>query len=207
VSIALPAGQTGDTIAAAFTVANQGSVGAPATTSRLRIGSDPTFSLSYPVVATVATPPLNAGASTTQTTTFTVPNLPAGTYYLFLSVDEDHVSGDINPANDVKRSAGFAVQGACPLTCAAVVPSNAQVVTPVSFSLLQAPTCSTVTAVWNFGDNSSSNQLSPAHAYASPGTYHWTVTLTTPDSHICSSSGNITITAPAAPPKRRAVRH
>ena len=159
-------------------------------------------------MATVSTPPLAAGANITQTTTFTVPNLPAGTYYLFLSVDEEHVSGDINPANDVKRSFGFAVQGpACRLSCTAVVPSNAQAATPVAFALLQAPTCSSVTSVWTFGDNSSSTQLLPAHSYASPGTYHWTVTLTTPSGETCSSSGNITITAPTAPAKRRAVRH
>jgi len=207
VTIALPAGQPGDTIGAAFTVANQGSVAAPATTSRLRIGGDPSFSLSYPVVAAVATPPLAAGASTTQTTSFTVPNLAAGTYYLFLSVDDDHVSGDINPANDVKRSIAFAVSGpACTLGCAAAVPSSAQAATPVSFAV-QTPSCPNVSATWNFGDNSGATGFAPLHTYSAAGTYHWTVTLTAAAGGTCSSSGNITITAPTVPPKRRAVRH
>jgi|GEM_PF-684071 len=207
VAIALPAGQPGDTIGAAFTVANQGSVGAPATTSRLRIGSDPAFSISDPLVATVATPALAAGASTTQTTSFTVPNLPAGTYFLFLSVDEDHVSGDINPANDVKRSSSFVIQGsACTLNCSAAVPSSAQAATPVSFAV-QVPSCSNVSAVWTFGDNSGATGFAPIHTYSAAGTYHWTVTLTAATGENCISSGNITITTPTVPPKRRAVRH
>ncbi|HEV7428645.1 MAG TPA: hypothetical protein VGQ46_19995 [Thermoanaerobaculia bacterium] len=49
--------------------------------------------------------------------------------------------------------------------------------------------------------------LSPAHTYASKGTYHWTLTLTAASGETCSSSGNITITAPTVPPKRRAVSH
>jgi fibronectin type 3 domain-containing protein len=207
VVIALPAGQPGDAMSGAITVANQGSVSAPATTSRVRIGSGATLSPSDPVVATIATPSLGVSASTTQTFNFTVPSLPAGTYFFFLTVDDDHVSGDINPANDVKRSAGFAVQGpSCTLGCGAIVPSTEQASTPIAFTV-QTPSCSNVSAAWNFGDNTTSTGFTPTHAYAAPGTYHWTVTLTASTGQTCSNGGIITITAPTAPPKRRAVRH
>ncbi|MEA2328644.1 MAG: hypothetical protein QOE68_3603, partial [Thermoanaerobaculia bacterium] len=208
ITYALPAGHPGETFTVAFTVTNVStSAAAPATTSRVRFGSGTTMSPSDPVIAAVATPPLAPGASTTQTTTVTIPNLPAGTYYFFLSVDEDHVSGDINPANDIKRSPAFTVQSpACTLGCAATVPSTAQAATPVAFALQQS-SCPNVSAVWTFGDNSSTTGFSPTHTYATTGTYHWTLTQTAATGETCSSSGNITITTPAAPPKRRAVHH
>jgi len=209
IAYALPSGHPGDPIAVSFTVTNVStSAAAPATTTRIRIGSGLTMSPSDPIVAAIATPALAAGASTSQTTSVTIPNLPAGTYYFFLSVDEDHVSGDISPSNDVKRSAAFLVQGStCTLGCAATVPTTAQAATAVAFQLQQQPACPNVSAVWTFGDNSSTTGFSPTHTYASTGTYHWTLTLTAATGETCSSSGNITITVPTAPPKRRAVRH
>jgi hypothetical protein len=207
VTFAPPTAQAGDTIVVAITVTNAGSAAAPATTSRVRIGSGLTMSPSGPIVAAVATPPLAAGASTTQTTTVTIPNLPAGTYYLFLSVDEDHVSGDINATNDVKRSPAFTAQSPpCTLACAAIVPLTAQAMNAVSF-VLGRPPCVNDTAVWTFGDGAASTQIAPSHTYTATGTYHWTATLTASTGQSCSSSGNITITAPAVPPRRRAVHH
>jgi fibronectin type 3 domain-containing protein len=208
ITFALPAGRAGDEIAVAITVTNGGSAAAAVTTSRIRIGSGLTMSPSDPILAGVATPPLAPDASTTQTTTVTIPNLPAGTYFFFLSVDDDHVSGDINPSNDIKRSTAFTVQGAaCTLSCAVTVAATAQAATPVVFALQQQPACPNVSAVWTFGDSASTTGFAPTHAYATPGTYHWTLTLTAATGETCSSSGNITITAPAAAPKRRAVRH
>ncbi|MEA2415321.1 MAG: hypothetical protein QOI58_1978 [Thermoanaerobaculia bacterium] len=203
------AAQPGDTFAVTIVVSDAGdSAPAPATTSRIRIGTGTTIGLSEPIVAVIATPPLTTGASTTQTATVTVPNLPAGTYYLFLSVDDDHVAGDINPANDVKRSTAMTIQRPpCALSCGATVPSNAQALAPVAFALQQLPTCTNVSPVWTFGDSTSSTGFAPTHAYATAGTYHWTLTLTATTGENCSSSGNITITAPAVPPKRRAVHH
>jgi fibronectin type 3 domain-containing protein len=207
ITFALPAGSSGDPLAIAFIVTNVStSAAAPATTSRVRIGSGLTMP-SDPIVAAVATPPLAAGASVTQTTTITIPNLSAGTYYLFLSVDEDHVSGDINPTNDIKRSPGLTAQSPpCTLACAAVVPSTAQAMNPVSF-VLGRPPCVNDGAVWTFGDSATSTQIAPSHTYTATGTYHWTLTLTAASGETCSSSGNISITAPAVPPKRRAVHH
>jgi fibronectin type 3 domain-containing protein len=203
-----PAAQPGDTFTVAITVTNAGdAAAAPATTSRIRIGTGSTFSSSDPIVASIATPPLAPGASTTQTATITIPNLPDGTYYLFLSVDDDHVAGDINPANDVKRSTALTAQSPpCTVACAATVPSTAQAATPVAFAIVRPP-CVNDRAVWTFGDSTSATSYSPTHTYATPGTFHWTLTLTGTTGESCSSSGNITITAPTVQPRRRSVRH
>ena len=208
ISMPPAAAQAGDTFAVTVVVSDAGdAAAAPATTSRIRIGSGTTLSPSDPIVATIPTPPLAPGASTTQTATVTVPNLPAGTYYLFLSVDDDGIAGDINPSNNVKRSAAITAQSPpCTLACAATVPSTAQASTPVAFAI-QRPPCVNDRAVWTFGDSASATSYSPTHSYATPGTYHWTLTLTATSGESCSSSGNITITAPTVPPKRRAVHH
>jgi len=208
ISMPPAAAQAGDTFAVTVVVSDAGdAAAAPATTSRIRIGSGTTLSPSDPIVATIPTPPLAPGASTTQTATVTVPNLPAGTYYLFLSVDDDGIAGDINPSNNVKRSAAITAQSPpCTLACAATVPSTAQAASPVAFAI-QRPPCVNDRAVWTFGDSASATSYSPTHSYATPGTYHWTLTLTATSGESCSSSGNITITAPTVPPKRRAVHH
>jgi fibronectin type 3 domain-containing protein len=202
------AAQPGDTFAVAITVTDAGdAAAAPATTSRIRIGTGTTFSPFDPIIAAIATPALATGASITQTATVTIPNLPAGTYYLFLSVDDDHVAGDVNPSNDVKRSTAITAQSPpCTLACAASVPSTAQAAMPVAFAI-QRPPCVNDRAVWTFGDSASATSYSPTHTYAATGTYHWMLTLTASTGESCSSSGNITITAPTVPPKRRAVRH
>jgi fibronectin type 3 domain-containing protein len=202
------AAQPGDTFPVAITVSNAAdNAAAPATTSRIRIGTGTTVSPSDPIVAAIATPPLARGASTTQMATVTIPNLPQGTYYLFLSVDDDHVAGDINPSNDVKRSTALTAQSPpCTLACSASVPAVAQAGIPVAFAI-QRPPCVNDRAVWTFGDSASATSYSPAHSYATPGTFHWTLTLTATTGESCSSSGNITVTAPTVPPKRRAVHH
>jgi fibronectin type 3 domain-containing protein len=209
ITFALATGHAGDTFGVSITVTNLStSAAAPATTSRIRIGSGLTMSPFDPILAAIGTPALAAGASSTPTTTVTIPNLPAGTYFLFLSVDEDHISGDINPSNDIKRSTAFTIQAAaCTLGCATTVAATAQAATPVVFALQQQPACPNVSAVWTFGDTASTTGFAPTHTYATAGIYHWTLTLTVATGETCSSSGNITITAPAAAPKRRAVRH
>jgi PKD repeat protein len=84
---------------------------------------------------------------------------------------------------------------------------SAQAATPVAFALQQQPACPNVNAVWTFGDSTSSTGFAPTHVYAAAGTYLWTLTLTASTGESCSTSGNITITAPALPPRRRSVRH
>ncbi len=96
----------------------------------------------------------------------------------------------------------------CTFSCVTNVPVSATAMTAVHFALQQPPSCSTAGATWTFGDGSVSSDLAALHTYASPGTFHWTVTVGSDASDACQSSGTITITAPAAPPvRRRAVRH
>jgi hypothetical protein len=51
-----------------------------------------------------AQPVLDGSAAYDPTGPRAIVNLPAGMYYFFLSFDDEHISGDINPSNDVKRS-------------------------------------------------------------------------------------------------------
>lgn len=51
---------------------------------------------------------------------------------------------------------------------------------------------SVLNASWNFGDGTTSNQISPTHTYANPGNYTVTVTITTP-AGTGSNTRNITI--------------
>jgi PKD domain len=79
---------------------------------------------------------------------------------------------------------------------------------PVAFSLdpLSAFLCTTHTCTWSFGDASTSTQLSPTHAYASPGTY--TVTLAMLDLGSCPfvvTQVHVAAPAPATSPRTLAL--
>ena len=62
------------------------------------------MNVSDPLLATIALPALAAGASAQRTANVILPAVAAGTYSLFLSIDEERVSGDTNAGNNVKRS-------------------------------------------------------------------------------------------------------
>jgi hypothetical protein len=98
-------------------------------------------------------------------------------------------------------------QSPCSFACAATVAASASEQFPVRFSLQQQTSCDDVAATWAFGDGTGSTELTPVHAYASPGTYQWSVTAGSTASAACQNSGTITITAAAPPAKRRAIRH
>jgi hypothetical protein len=98
-------------------------------------------------------------------------------------------------------------QSSCSFACAATVITSAAEQFPVRFALQQQTSCEEVAAIWSFGDGTSSTELAPVHAYASPGVYRWTVTAGSAASAACQNSGTITITAVPPPSKRRAIRH
>ncbi|CAG1771088.1 hypothetical protein BAC2_01469, partial [uncultured bacterium] len=77
---------------------------------------------------------------------------------------------------DFQSSSKSAVQGVAPLT--------------VTFENLSSPAAQINTQTWDFGDGTSSTEVSPTHVYAQPGYY--TVTLT-----IESSTGTATESKPA----------
>lgn len=95
----------------------------------------------------------------------------------------------------------------CNFSCAANVDASAEVMAGVRFRLMQQPSCESTTVTWTFGDGAFSNSLTASHAYASAGTFHWTVAAGNGTAGSCQSGGAITITAPAVAPKRRAARH
>lgn len=45
---------------------------------------------------------------------------------------------------------------------------------------------------WTFGDGAVSDAQNPAHTYADPGTYPWTLTVTV-DGKTCSQAGTVTV--------------
>ena len=96
--------RAGDTISVAVTVKNGGNATTSATTARIRFSHGPSMNASDPVLATVVLPALGAAASFQRTTNVILPAVAAGTYSLFVSLDEEHVSGDTNFENNVKRS-------------------------------------------------------------------------------------------------------
>jgi len=78
------------------------------------------------------------------------------------------------------------------------VPSSYPAAWPATFGVVPSVTNSAapVTFDWDFGDGTphSTSQFA-AHAYATPGTYHWTATATV-SGVPASDSGIITITSP-----------
>jgi len=86
------------------------------------------------------------------------------------------------------------VGSGCELTCSANAPSVVVRGETASFSAsVTTSGCSgTPSFLWNFGDGSTSNAQNPSHAYATAGTYTWTVTASL-NGASCSSSGTIVV--------------
>jgi hypothetical protein len=99
-------GRAGDTITVDLEFANVGTAAAMASTARVRIGRQLTMSSSDQVLATIAVPAMGLG-DIQRTISVKLPALAAGTYYLFLSLDEEHVSGDGYIGDDVTASHAF----------------------------------------------------------------------------------------------------
>ncbi|MFZ2493667.1 MAG: PKD domain-containing protein [Thermoanaerobaculia bacterium] len=95
----------------------------------------------------------------------------------------------------------------CSVSCSATVPTaSTPGSTPYFQSTASASGCSgNPDYRWTFGDGQSSTQQNVSHAYASPGSYNWTLTVTA-GTGTCTRSGTITITAPqTSTNKRRSV--
>ena len=83
---------------------------------------------------------------------------------------------------------------ACTITCTATAPASGQAGSPLNFSATAAPSNCTgnVSYLWEFGDGGTSSSQNPSHAYASAGTYNWSMTASVQGVN-CSKSGNIAI--------------
>lgn len=93
----------GDTIAVDLEFANLGTEAAMPSTARVRLGRGLTMSSSDPVLATIVVPAMGFG-DVQRTIDVKLPAVAAGTYYLFFSLDEEHLSGETNIADNVKSS-------------------------------------------------------------------------------------------------------
>jgi hypothetical protein len=102
-------GRVGDAITVNVELANRGNAWSRASTARIRFGRGPSVSTSDLVLTTIALPSIEFGADIQRTTTIKLPAVAAGTYYLFLTLDEEHFSGEDRTDNNVKASAAFAL--------------------------------------------------------------------------------------------------
>lgn len=100
-------GRAGERLTVSIVVQNRGGAAASATTARVRFGRGTAMLPSNVLLSTIALPAIDAGAAIERSVTVTLPPFAAGTYGLFLSVDEEHVSADARVENNVKASTAF----------------------------------------------------------------------------------------------------
>jgi hypothetical protein len=97
--------RAGDTMSVNIELTNRGTIAAMPSTARIRFGRGPLMSSSDLVLATIVLPTINFGDDIQRTANIKLPAVASGTYYLFLTLDEEHVSGDDHLADNVKVSA------------------------------------------------------------------------------------------------------
>jgi uncharacterized protein (TIGR03437 family) len=83
----------------------------------------------------------------------------------------------------------------CSVTCSSNVPAAGLAGTPVAFGgSVVGPNCSSLAVDWDFGDGSPhSTALNPAHAYASPGAYSWSLRGQGDATATCSQRGQVQV--------------
>jgi len=111
VTLSKTSGKAGDAITVSFTIANSGNTNAAASTVRIRIGTQPTRQSSDLVEASNIVPPINAGGTFNGSQPIQIPTLPMGTYYIHVSADDDHTTGDVNSSNNTGHSSAFTILG------------------------------------------------------------------------------------------------
>lgn len=103
-------------------------------------------------------------------------------------------------ADYIAEAAGFDAAG--PLLNSLAIPATGTVGQSLAFSVSPFDVWSALGATsWSFGDGTSQMGTSVTHAYGAPGTYSVNVTSLDALGNATSTSGAISITAPAAAPK------
>lgn len=97
----------GERVDVTFTVLNAGTQIAAASTTRIRLGNDRSNATAF---ATVVTPSLAPGTSARLSAGSFVPAVAPGTYFLFITVDDDHTMPQLSTANDTLQSPPIAVR-------------------------------------------------------------------------------------------------
>jgi M6 family metalloprotease-like protein len=93
------------------------------------------------------------------------------------------------------RSGTISIAPPCTLTCTATAPPVGSVGVDAPFHATASPSnCSGApTFSWDFGDGENSSSPDPVHAYEAPGTYAWSLTVSTQQGTTCTKSGSITV--------------
>ena len=92
----------------------------------------------------------------------------------------------------------YDISAGCTLTCNSTVPAAGKVGIPVNFAATASATGCEGSPVfsWTFGDGGTGSGDAVSHAYASAGTYGWTLTVTA-GTGSCSRSGSVTVASTA----------
>jgi len=109
-------------------------------------------------------------------------------------MDEAKVWNRALSATEIATEAG--VTPVCTLGCTAIVPGTGTTTTAVTFigSASTTGTCSTPTYEWTFGDSSANTTVqNPTHLYQKPGTYAWSLSVSSGTVVPCTKQGMITI--------------
>ena len=95
------------------------------------------------------------------------------------------------------RNGTITISDPCSIACTASAPPAGTAGEAVAFSSsAQASNCTAPPSYsWDFGDGTASQQQSPAHTYASAGTYIWSFSATA-DGSACTRGGEIAIAPP-----------
>lgn len=92
----------------------------------------------------------------------------------------------------------------CALSCTAAAPTWVQTGAPAAFtSTVSAPSCPAPTITWAFGDGGAGTGESTSHAFATPGTYTWTLAVQA-GAATCHRAGTLDVSdTPPRLPRRR----
>ena len=126
-------------------------------------------------------------------TTYTTPDLPAGTYYFA-----------VKAFDSAGNSSGYSNQVSTTIAAATVVAPTANFsankttgVAPLAVSFTDSSTGSITSRSWNFGDGTTSTAQNPSKTYSNAGIYTVKLTATGPGgSNTATKTNYISVTAP-----------
>ncbi len=107
---ALSTASSGSTITVTDTTKNQGVISAADSTTKFYLSTDLSFDAGDVLLGSRAIPSLAAGATSTASTTLTIPaGTAGGSYYIIAKADADSLVSEVNEGNNAKASGAFIV--------------------------------------------------------------------------------------------------